>query len=100
MRQRIAGRLWQVVIDRGELFPALAAFKEFMLAGNGLFFQELYRHANTALSGKLKAQNYYKIKIKLYQSREDIDAAAAPPSFLPPSLPRRGGGERPHQYPL
>ena len=42
VRQRIAGRLWQVVTDRGELFPALAAFKEFMLAGNGLFFQELY----------------------------------------------------------
>jgi hypothetical protein len=42
VRSRIAGRLWQVVVDRGELVPTVTAFKEYMLAGNGLFYQELY----------------------------------------------------------
>lgn len=46
VRQRMAARLWCVVIEQGQLLPTLMAFKDFMLAGDGQFFLELYHQGD------------------------------------------------------
>jgi gamma-tubulin complex component 4 len=77
----VVQRLWDVVMERGQLLPTLMAFKDFMLAGDGQFFLELYHQGGSTFRLPARATASAELR-QIYMRTAALMQCEDSPSFL------------------